>query len=99
MPGGYASIHLQSTTSAKVLTIPSSALIFDARGLSIATVGTDNRVLVKPVSVERDLGAVIEIASGLGVSDRVIRNPPDGIETGTLVNVVGKEAERQGQHG
>jgi hypothetical protein len=33
------------------------------------------------------------------VSDRVIRNPPDGIETGTLVNVVGKEAERQGQHG
>ena len=99
MPGGYASVHLNASTTARSLTIPSSALIFDAHGLSIATVGSDNRVLIKPVAVERDLGAVIEIASGLGVSDRVIRNPPDGIETGTLVNVVGQTPNGQDRHG
>jgi len=90
MPGDYASIHLQIDSAVKVLSVSSSAVIFDSRGLSIATVGTDNRVLLKPVTIERDLGAVIEIASGLGADDRVIQNPPDGIATGALVNVIGK---------
>ena len=38
MPGDYASIHLQIAAAAHVLSVPSSALIFDAKGLSIATV-------------------------------------------------------------
>ena len=42
----------------------------------------DNRVLLKPVSIERDLGAVVELASGLAPNDRVIQNPPDGIGNG-----------------
>jgi RND family efflux transporter MFP subunit len=87
MPGDYASIHLQIAAATRVLRVPSSALIFDAKGLSIATVDADNRALIKPVSLERDLGAVVEIASGLGPSDRVIENPPDGIATGASVRV------------
>jgi multidrug efflux pump subunit AcrA (membrane-fusion protein) len=67
--------------------VPSSALIFDAKGLSIATVGADNRVLLKPVSIERDLGAVIELTSGLTPNDRVIQNPPDGIGNGASVRL------------
>src|SRR5580658_8825245 len=42
MPGGYASIHLQIAGAAHVLSVPSSALIFDAKGLSIATVDAGN---------------------------------------------------------
>src|SRR6202166_1283015 len=89
MPGDYASIHLQIAAAAHVLSLPSSALIFDAKGLSIATVGADNRVLLKPVSIERDLGAVVELASGLGPNDRVIQNPPDGIGNGAEVRLAG----------
>ena len=89
MPGDYASIHLQIAAAAHVLSVPSSALIFDARGLSVATVETDNRVLLKPVSIERDLGAVVEIASGLAPNDRVIQNPPDGIGNGAEVRLAG----------
>jgi RND family efflux transporter MFP subunit len=89
MPGDYASIHLQIAATTRVLRLPSSALIFDAKGLSIATVGTDNRVLIKPVTLERDLGSVVEIASGLEPSDRVIENPPDGIGTGAPVRLTG----------
>jgi multidrug efflux pump subunit AcrA (membrane-fusion protein) len=58
MPGDYASIHLQIPAAANVLSVPSSALIFDAKGLSIATVDARNHVLLKPVSILRDLGAV-----------------------------------------
>ena len=89
MPGDYASIHLQIAAAAKVLSVPSSALIFDSKGLSIATVGADNRVLLKPVSIERDLGAVVELASGVAPNDRVIENPPDGIGTGAAIRLAG----------
>jgi RND family efflux transporter MFP subunit len=89
MPGDYASIHLQISSAAKVLSVPSSALIFDAKGLSIATVDLGNRVLLKPVSIERDLGAVVELASGLAPNDRVIQNPPDGIGNGAEVRLAG----------
>jgi RND family efflux transporter MFP subunit len=89
MPGDYASIHLQIGGAANVLSVPSSALIFDAKGLSIATVDADNRVVLKPVSIQRDLGAVVELASGLAANDRVIQNPPDGIGNRTEVRLAG----------
>jgi RND family efflux transporter MFP subunit len=92
MPGDYASIHLEVAQRNQVLRVPSSALIFDAKGLSIATVDESGRVLVKPVSLERDLGAVVEIASGLSPDDRVIGNPPDGIGTGAKVRLAGSAA-------
>ena len=85
MPGDYASIRLQMSASMHMLSVPSSALIFDAKGLSVATVESGNRVLLKPVSIGRDLGTVVELASGLAPTDRVIENPPDGIDNGTLV--------------
>ncbi|HEX2789202.1 MAG TPA: efflux RND transporter periplasmic adaptor subunit [Steroidobacteraceae bacterium] len=89
MPGDYASIHLQIAAAAEVLSVPASALIFDAKGLSIATVDSDNRVLLKPVSIQRDLGAVVELASGLAPNDRVIENPPDGIGNGAAIRLAG----------
>src|SRR6202050_2526036 len=59
MPGDYASIHLQMAAAAHVLSVPSSALIFDAKGLSVATVETGNRVLMKPAPSARGVGTVV----------------------------------------
>jgi RND family efflux transporter MFP subunit len=98
MPGDYASIHLQMAAAAHVLSVPSSALIFDAKGLSIATVDSSDRVLLKPVSIERDLGSVVELASGLAPDDRVIENPPDGIGNGDQVRFARAAAGRALAH-
>jgi len=102
MPGDYASIRLQIADATDVLSVPSSAAIFDAKGLSIATVGADNHVLLKPVSIERDLGAVVELASGLSPNDRVIESPPDGIGNGAVVRLAGAASSgmvtAQGKH-
>ena len=92
MPGDYASIHLQIPAAANVLSVPSSALIFNAKGLSVATVDAHNRVLIKPVSIERDLGAIVELATGVSPNDRVIQNPPDGIDNGAEVRLAGGAA-------
>ena len=96
MPGGYASIHLEIAGAPNVLSVPSSALIFDAKGLSIATVDTSNHVVIKPVSIQRDLGPVIELASGLAPTDRVIQNPPDGVGNGDPVRLAGAASNGSG---
>jgi len=93
LPGSYANARLQLPSNAEALSIPASALIFDAKGLSVATVGGDNRVTVKRVTIARDLGSKIEIASGLGANDRVIQNPPDGIATGAEVRIASSTAK------
>jgi RND family efflux transporter MFP subunit len=95
MPGDYASIHLQMDGATNVLSVPSSALIFDAKGLSIATVDANSHVVLKSVSIQRDLGAVIELASGLAPDDRVIENPPDGIGNGAEVRLTGGTAKNE----
>jgi RND family efflux transporter MFP subunit len=96
MPGDYASIHLKISDASQVLRVPASALIFNAKGLSIATVDANSRVLLKPVSIARDLGSVIELASGLSPNDRVIENPPDGIDTGATVHLAGSASQSAG---
>jgi RND family efflux transporter MFP subunit len=88
MPGGYAGIHLQIEGTPNVLSVPSSALIFNAKGLSIATVDAGNHVRLKTVTIDRDLGAVIQLASGLSPEDRVIPNPPDGVAEGDPVHLI-----------
>jgi RND family efflux transporter MFP subunit len=95
MPGDYASIHLQMDGATNVLSVPSSALIFDAKGLSIATVDANSHVLLKSVSIQRDLGSVIELASGLAPDDRVIENPPDGIGNGAEVRLTGGTSKNE----
>lgn len=87
LPGAFANVSLALPVSATVLTVPASALIFDKQGLRVATVGADNKVLVKKVTIARDLGKVIELGSGIEASDRVIESPPDGVADGDLVRV------------
>ena len=87
MPGSFATVRLQSTAPVRTLSVPASALIFDARGLFVATVGADQRVRLKPVTVARDLGKLVEIGSGLEATDRVIDSPPDGISDGVDVKI------------
>ena len=67
--------------------MPASSLIFDQSGLRVATVAADNRVVLKPISVARDLGKGIEVSAGLAANDRVIESPPDGLAPGDQVRV------------
>ena len=88
MPGGFANVKLVLQREGAPLHIPSSALIFDQKGLRVATVTSDNKILFKPVTIARDLGREIELAGGVTVEDRVISTPPDGIVDGDAVRVV-----------
>ena len=95
LPGGYASVRLDVKGKANVLSVPGSALIFDAKGVSVAVVDANNKVMVKPVTIARDLGKVVEIGAGLDAGDRVIENPPDGVASGTEVRIAGAAPKTQ----
>jgi len=92
MPGSYANVRLALQRDGVPLNIPASALIFNRNGLRVATVGTDGKILFKTVTISRDLGRTIELASGLSPEDRIIVTPPDGIADGDQVRVTGGAA-------
>ncbi|WP_159009599.1 efflux RND transporter periplasmic adaptor subunit [Bradyrhizobium sp. S69] len=87
MPGGYANVRMSLTRDAVPLHIPASALIFNQSGLRVATVGSDDKVLFKTVTIARDLGRDIELGSGISPDDRIIVAPPDGLSDGDQVRV------------
>ncbi|WP_315832116.1 efflux RND transporter periplasmic adaptor subunit [Bradyrhizobium prioriisuperbiae] len=89
LPGSYSNVRLDLSRDVQPLHIPASALIFDQNGLRVATVGANDRVLFKKVTIARDLGREIEIATGLAADDRVILTPPDGLADNDQVRIAG----------
>jgi RND family efflux transporter MFP subunit len=87
VPGSFASVSLDLPKNTATLNIPPSALIVGKSGLQVATVGTDNKVVLKQVTIARDMGRVIEVGTGLAANDRVVESPPDGIADGDVVRV------------
>lgn len=86
LPGSFARVSFAMSVAPDTLSIPASALIFNAAGLQVASVGADNKVILKPITIARDLGKELEI-NGLSTDDKVIDNPPDGISNGDAVRI------------
>ncbi|MDB5521246.1 MAG: secretion protein HlyD [Tardiphaga sp.] len=87
LPGGFANVRLGLQRDTAPFHIPACALIFNKDGLRVATVGPNDKVLFKTVTIARDLGRDIELASGVGADDRIITAPPDGLSDGDAVRV------------
>ncbi|HEY1943441.1 MAG TPA: efflux RND transporter periplasmic adaptor subunit [Roseiarcus sp.] len=86
-PGAFAEVHFEVPTPAEALRLPAGAMIFRNQSVEVATVGPDNRVVMKNVEIGRDYGPEVAIASGLSAGDRVIASPPDSLEAGDEVHI------------
>ena len=84
--GEYGEVRLPVTEQVPVQLIPSSALIFNAEGLSVGTVGPDDKIQIKTVALGRDFGTELEVTSGLSPQDRVITNPGEQVNAGAEVS-------------
>ncbi|WP_321938565.1 efflux RND transporter periplasmic adaptor subunit [Paraburkholderia sp. J8-2] len=87
MPGAYAQVHLALTAAAPALELPVSALLFRPDGVTVAVVDAKNTVQLRKVTIGRDFGTYVEIATGLAPTERVINNPGDAIASGQSVRV------------
>jgi RND family efflux transporter MFP subunit len=87
LPGEYGNVRFDLPPESHAVFVPASALTFRKEGLSVATLTAENRVAYRSIKISHDLGATVEIASGLTTADRIIDNPPDYLENGDQVRV------------
>lgn len=87
LPGGFTQVHLEMPISKKLIHLPVNVLLFRAKGLQVAVLDNQNRVVLKSVTVSRDYGNDVEVDTGLSVGERVILNPPDSIFDGEEVHI------------
>ena len=85
--GSYAEVHLKLPTPTSSLILPVNTLLFRSEGLRVATVGSDQRVSLKAITLGHDFGSEVEVIAGLNGDENVIVNPPDSVAAGETVRV------------
>jgi len=73
LTGMYGEVTLNLASPHAVFELPGTALYNDASGLRVAVVDAHSQIHFVPVTMERDLGSTLQIASGLTEQDRVVR--------------------------
>ncbi len=87
-PGSYATVRITAPVEKKMLTIPSSAMVFQEHGTQVAVVTEDDQVHFKPIAVARILDNTVEVTDGISTSDRIVNNPSAALLEGTKVRIV-----------
>ena len=85
-PGVYCTVELKIPRKTPSLVLPSEAIIFNSKGLSVAVV-EDGTARLHNVNVVRDFGTTIEVNAGVKDGDQVILAPPVDLADGQKVNV------------
>src|ERR1700674_3253545 len=94
--GSYCNVHFEIPTDANLVKIPSTALVTGNQGTQVATLDSNNKVVLKAVQLGRDLGDSVEVIAGLSPSDRIINNPPETLAAGDTVRVAAPAPQAAG---
>lgn len=84
-PGMYGQAIFEITRATPVLTIPTSAMLFEPEGKEVAVVGPDNKVHLQKITLGSDFGTEIEVLSGLRGDERIVANPGEQLTEGLVV--------------
>ncbi|GAT32054.1 RND family efflux transporter, MFP subunit [Terrimicrobium sacchariphilum] len=87
VPGLYTEVTLHVERAQPPIRIASKSLILGSAGVQVAVLDEGNRVALRKVTIDRDLGDQVEIISGLTAGDRFVANPTDRLKDGATVEV------------
>jgi RND family efflux transporter MFP subunit len=87
LAGSYCNVHFEIPTDANLVRIPSTALVTADQGTQVATLDSNDKVVLKRVRLGRDFGDSVEVIAGLSASDRIVDNPPETLTEGDRVHV------------
>ncbi len=87
LAGMYGEVALTLGSVHQVYEIPATALLNDAKGLRVAIVDAENKLRLVPITIERDTGATVQVASGLDASARVVKISSADMVDGKAVQV------------
>ena len=91
-PGAFVNVTFDIPRLHPSVSIPAEALIFNAQGMTVATV-QDDEIHLQPISIYRDYGKTVELRDGLNGGEQVVLNPPIDITEHAKVKV--KEQPRE----
>ena len=91
-PGMYGEAVFDIHRDKPVLTVPTSALLFESDGKQVAIVDANNKIHFQKVVPGNDFGTEIEILDGLKGDERVVSNPGEQLTEGIPVM---PEAEKE----
>jgi RND family efflux transporter MFP subunit len=86
VPGLYVQVTFDLETKG-LIQVPAAALLFRSKGPQVAVIDGNDVVHFRPITIARDDGDVLEIASGLLPGDRVALNIGDAVTDGEKVAV------------
>ena len=87
-PGQFVNIRVVTQVLHNVLTTPSSAISQGPKGAFAYVVARDGTVSLRPVTVEREIGGVVQIGAGLHEGDRVVTNGQYRLQPGDHARVL-----------
>ena len=86
VPGMYVTVGFRLPVRGNVV-VPAAALIFRADGPQVAKVGADDKVRFERVTIGRDDGSNVELASGVAPGDRLVLNISSQIAADQVVSI------------
>jgi membrane fusion protein (multidrug efflux system) len=87
LPGMYVQAQLSFPVPHGVVEIPATALYSDAQGLRVAVVDAQHKLHFAPITVERDTGATLHVATGLTGEERVVKIAVPGLVEGDPLEI------------
>jgi RND family efflux transporter MFP subunit len=87
LPGMYVQVKLSLEREEPAIVVPARTLAILNNGPHVVTVEDDATIRIRPVTLGRDFGAEIEVASGLTGSEKLVANPSDTFKNGQAVRV------------
>ena len=85
--GTFVYADFSQKSKQNILVIPREALTESVKNASVYLIGQDSHVVLKPVQPGREMGAFIEIISGLKAGDRVVTSGQINLKSGTEVSL------------
>lgn len=87
-PGSYATVKLTAPVESGVVTIPTSAMVFQEQGAQVVVLTEDDRVHFKPIVVAKMFDNYIEVKEGVTKGDRIVNNPSAALLEGDKARIV-----------
>jgi RND family efflux transporter MFP subunit len=87
LPGMYVQAALTFPAPHRVVEVPATALYSDAQGLRVAVVNAQQKLHFVPITIERDTGATLQVATGLAGDERIVKIAVPGLVEGDPLEV------------
>jgi RND family efflux transporter MFP subunit len=95
LAGAYSQVTFELPGDPKTMRIPATALVISNRGSQVALFGPLGKVTLQNVQLGRDFGDNVEVVAGLSPGDQIIDAPPETLQAGDVVRLVGVQGDSQ----